>query len=123
MIEEYLGIDIKKLGTFVGLLVGTAVVVTAVYCFIFGFEQWQSEVKMSAQLMTAAATAPVAPCAPTAQMPAGIGSTGQYLCPQHGALGLPNFDAAGAPHCPSCGQIMQFSRSQTGNFALAAGAG
>ncbi len=117
MIEEYLGIDIKKLGTFVGLVVGTAVVVTAVYCFIFGFEQWQSEVKMSAQLMTAAATVPVA------QMPAGTGSAGQYICPQHGAVGLPSFDAAGSPHCPCCGQIMQFSRAQNGTFALAAGAG
>jgi hypothetical protein len=117
MIEDYIGMDKKKLGTFAGLVAGTAVGVTVVYCLIFGFEQWQSEVKISAQLMTAAATVPVA------QMPVGTGSAGQYICPQHGAVGLPSFDAAGSPHCPCCGQIMQFRRAPNGNFALAAGAG
>lgn len=117
MIEEYIGMNIKNLRTFAGLVIGTAVVVTAVYCVVFGFEHWQGEVTTTgAQLMTAATIAPVA------QMPAGARASGQYFCPQHGAVGLPNLDATGAPHCPCCGQIMQFRRSPTGNLALA-GAG
>ncbi len=117
MIEDYIGMDKKTLVTFAGLVLGTAVGVTVLYCLIFGFDQWQSEVKMSAQLMTAAATVPVA------QMPAGIGSAGQYICPQHGPVGLPRFDATGSPHCPGCGQIMQLRRASNGNFAPAVGAG
>ncbi len=117
MIEDYIGMDTKKMVTFAGLVLGTTVGVTILYCLIFGFDQWQSEVKMSAKLMTAAATVPVA------QMPAGIGSAGQYICPQHGAVGLPSFDAAGSPHCPCCGQIMQFSRPSNRNFTPAVGVG
>ncbi|MBF0202809.1 MAG: hypothetical protein HQK67_00540 [Desulfamplus sp.] len=51
------------------------------------------------------------------------GVSGQYLCPVHGAVGLPQYNATGVPVCPLGDQIMQF-RSTTGatnNLALAAG--
>ncbi len=126
MIEDYIGMDLKKMVTFAVLVLGTAVCVTLLYCYIYGFGEWKSEMTMSAKLMTAAANVPAAQMpvnVPVAQMPAGTGSAGQYICPQHGAVGLPTFDAAGSPHCPCCGQIMQFSRAQNGTFALAAGVG
>ncbi|KJR41886.1 hypothetical protein MCHI_002216, partial [Candidatus Magnetoovum chiemensis] len=49
--------------------------------------------------------------------------SGQYVCPVHGAIGLPQFNAAGSPVCPLGDQIMQFcgTGSSTNNLALAAG--
>jgi len=41
-----------------------------------------------------------APAGPTA---------GQYVCPLHGGVGLPNVDPNGFPTCPICGQRMQFN--------------
>lgn len=36
-------------------------------------------------------------------------TSGQYVCPVHGGVGLPNFDASGYPYCPICGQCMRFN--------------
>ncbi|MBF0228356.1 MAG: hypothetical protein HQK63_01990 [Desulfamplus sp.] len=50
------------------------------------------------------------------------GTSGQYVCPVHGAVGLPQFNAAGSPVCPLGDQIMQFhSTGANSNLALAAG--
>ena len=61
------------------------------------------------------------------------GVSGQFVCPTHGAAGLPHFDAAGNPICPFGDQIMWFNSmgkstiNSTGNsmgsknYALAAG--
>jgi len=59
-----------------------------------------------------AAAAPVLP----------IQAAGQYLCQQHGAVGLPLLDQAGLPHCPVCGQYMLLNRGvqapiNTGQYA------
>ncbi len=35
-------------------------------------------------------------------------STGQYICPTHGAVGMPFFRQNGIPQCPVGGGIMQF---------------
>jgi len=32
---------------------------------------------------------------------------GQFVCPQHGAVGMPIYGQGGIPLCPICGQIMQ----------------
>ena len=121
-IEQYLGLDPKRFGYFCGAIIGTAVIVTAIYCCIFGFEHWTGEVQTAGRLMTAAVVTPVgqAPLMYPGQAAAGAGVAGQYLCPQHGAVGLPNFDAAGAPHCPACGQVMQFCGASAGNLSPAA---
>ncbi|MBF0388583.1 MAG: hypothetical protein HQK71_00615 [Desulfamplus sp.] len=56
--------------------------------------------------------------------------SGQYVCPVHGAVGLPQFNASGAPVCPLGDNIMQFhattggtatNSAPIGNLALAAG--
>ncbi|SLM32734.1 hypothetical protein. Homology with gene DMR_41230 of RS-1. Named HMP3 in GenBank [Desulfamplus magnetovallimortis] len=58
-------------------------------------------------MMQAAATAP-------AFQPAYQGNinnttpAGQFVCPVHGAAGMPHFDSAGNPICPFGDQIMQF---------------
>ena len=104
MTEGYLGISGKKLACFAGTIMAAVVVVTVAYWAVFGFDRWSRAVSQSASLMLAAA--PMTYQGQTA--PATYGS-GQYVCPTHGAVGLPAFDAAGAPHCPVCSQVMRFN--------------
>lgn len=47
--------------------------------------------------------------------------SGQFICPTHGAVGLPVYNAAGAPVCPLGDQIMQFRSAGSNNYAVAAG--
>lgn len=121
--EQYLGADLRSLGLFAGLIVGAAVIVTLTYWAIFGFDRWNTNVQTASDLMMAAVVSPVVSTSPNGQTPSyTTGMTGQFLCPTHGAVGLPNYDAAGSPRCPLCGQAMLF-RNMSGNYALAAGAG
>jgi len=117
MDAKYLGIDFKKTGLFAGIVMGTAAIVTLVFGLIFGFDRWQRNVQTASQLMTAAAVMPAAP------MPSAHPNVaGQYVCPVHGAVGLPQFDAAGVPRCPIDGQPMALQGGGA-DMALAAGAG
>ena len=109
MVDTYLGIDLRRGGLLAGLVLGTAVLVTVVYASIFGFDHWRQDMRTTSQLMMAANQVPVVTPAP-GQMVAG-----QYVCPLHGAVGLPHFDAAGVPHCPLDGQVMALKA--TGNPA------
>jgi hypothetical protein len=118
MIEQYLEIDMKKLGLFVGLTLGSVVIVTLVFGLIFGFDRWQQNIQTSSQLMAAASQTPVG-AAPNTHQPV----AGQFVCPAHGAIGLPQFDAAGVPHCPLDGQVMSMVRNQRSNMALVAAPG
>jgi len=98
VIESYLGVKLQSLAIFALSVVGVAVLSTAVYWSVFGLKHWKNELNVAGTLMTAAATSPLA---------AG-GQSGQYVCPVHGAVGLPRFNAAGAPLCPVGGEVMQF---------------
>ena len=53
--------------------------------------------------------------------PMANGLAGQYVCPVHGAVGLPQFNAAGVPMCPMGDQVMQFRSAGSNNLTLAAG--
>ena len=124
MIERYFGLDLNRLGYFFGLCIGVGVLTTGLFWLLFGFDKWEQNVQMGADLMAAAAVA-----APQPQMQPQVVRTapaanaaGQFVCPQDGAVGLPNIDAAGVPHCPACGQTMVFNSPQSGNLALAAAA-
>ncbi len=117
MIGQYLNMDNKNFSYFIGLVTGAIVFVTLIYWAIFGFDRWNSEMQRASDLMMAATVAPAR------HIPAGNGGTGQYVCPQDGATGLPNFDAAGVPHCPVCGLTMGFHSSAQGSMALAAAPG
>ncbi len=117
MFKEYFNLDGGKIGYIFGLLAGAVVSVTLIYWAVFGFDTWKEETRRASDLMMAAAVAPAT------QRPVQSGGAGQYLCPQDGAVGLPNFDAGGAPHCPVCGQVMGFNSTQSTSLALAAGAG
>ena len=117
MIEQYLNMDKKKFSYFLGLVTGAIIFVTMIYWVIFGFDRWNVEIQRASDLMMAAAVAPAY------NTPAGTGGAGQYVCPQDGVTGLPNFDAAGLPHCPVCGLTMEFHSSPQGSMALAAAPG
>lgn len=118
MSEDNVGVDLKRLGIPVGLMVATTLVVTLVYWGIFGFDVWEEEMGQAADLMMAASVAPIA--APTGN----YGTAGQYVCPRDGASGLPNVDGQGLPHCPVCGQVMNFFPASPQSMTLAAaGAG
>jgi len=108
--------DLKRFGFFAGLVLGAAVITTLIYWGIFGFSKWNRQVQTASDLMLSAAVSPVVqlvqpPCLPGTQ------AAGQYVCSQHGAVGLPNWSAAGAPLCPICGQPMTF-RQAGGNRNL-----
>ena len=120
MIKEYLGTDFKRSGFFVGSVLANATIVTVLFWLIFGFDVWKQDVQTASQLMAAAAVAPVVP---VAQAPATAHTAGQFVCPLHGAVGLPNYDAVGTPHCPIDGQVMQFNGVASNNLTLAAGVG
>ena len=106
MIEDYIHLDGKKLGICVGSILLTAIGVTVVYWMIFGFGQWKGQMDQSAALMTAAATIQGQPG--FNNNIGGSSMSGQFVCPQHGAVGLPNYNTSGMPCCPICGQLMQF---------------
>ena len=84
MLKEYFGVDLGKLGYVVGLLIGATVSVTLIYWAVFGFDTWKEEAERASDLMMAAAVTPLT------QTPAQTGGAGQYVCPQDGAVGLPN---------------------------------
>lgn len=118
ILENYLGLDLKTLGLFIGLVLGTGGVVTLVFGFVFGFDRWRQNVQTASQLMTAANMSPVGAVPQNGQAAAG-----QFVCPQHGAIGLPQFDAAGVPHCPLDGLTMSLHQAGAGGMALAAAPG
>ncbi|MBF0507482.1 MAG: hypothetical protein HQK57_00940 [Deltaproteobacteria bacterium] len=122
MLQQYFGLDSKKFGTLVGLISAVAVIVTVIYWAVFGFGTWKKELNQASSLMLAAAGSPGASTARTQPLPIGqpapapssISGAGQYLCPQHGAVGLPNFDGQGNACCPICGQAMAFNSISSG---------
>jgi len=105
MIDDYLGIDLKQSGVFAGAMLFTAIIVTALYWFVYGFDHWNDEMHQASNLMMAANIMPLN----TQHVPLQNNSAGQYLCPLHGAVGLPVFDQMGQPHCPVCNSTMQFT--------------
>ena len=113
VIESYLGVKLESLAIFALSIVGAAVVATAVYWSVFGFKHWKNEINVAGTLMTAAATTPLVPG----------GQSGQYVCPVHGAVGLPRFNGAGTPLCPVGGEVMQFRCATTPGATPAAFAG
>jgi len=117
MLKEYFGVDAGKLGYVFGLLAGAAVSVTLIYWAVFGFDVWKEETRRASDLMMAAAVSPLT------GGPAETGGAGQYVCPQDGAVGLPDFDATGVPRCQVCGQVMGFNRTRSSGLALAMGGG
>lgn len=117
MFEQYLGMDMKRVGYFFGLTITAAIVVTLIYWAVFGFDRWTGQMQRASDLMMAAT---VAPPVRTYTAPA---VSGQYVCPLDGAVGLPNFTATGVPVCPVDGQVMNFYPAPTGHVNLAAGAG
>ncbi len=46
--------------------------------------------------------------------PNNASQAGQYVCPQHGAVGMPIYGQHGNQQCPICGQGMQFHNAHTG---------
>lgn len=120
MVRQYLGFDGRRLAWFAGVVGATFLLVTGTYWSIYGMDTWSNKIQQGANLMMAAG--PVT-CQGQASM--GIPASGQYVCPQHGAVGLPVFDAAGTPHCPVCNQAMCFNSVRAGlprnSMALAAG--
>lgn len=150
MIEDYLHMDLKNLGYFSGLVILVAVLITMLYWFIFGFNTWKNNVQTASDLMLAAAPAgsptggraggqagnggfnQAAATLPMGQTPHNTHQnspgtnnpvSGQFICPTHGAVGLPVYNGAGDPVCPLGDQIMQFKSAGSNNFAAAAAAG
>jgi len=106
MIENYFNIDLKKTGIFLGTILGTTLITTLLFWWIFGFDQWTQNFQTASDLLTAAAVAPAV------QMQGAASNAGQFVCPIHGASGMPNYDQNGTPHCPVCGTMMQFHNLQ-----------
>lgn len=97
IVEAYLGIKPKSFAVFALSVVGAAIVTTLAYWAVFGLSHWKEEITVANRLMLAAANSPVQPGQ----------QNGQYVCPVHGAVGVPLFSAAGTPVCPIGGETMQ----------------
>lgn len=122
LLEEYFGIDLKRVLVFFGLVLGVFVVITGIYVSIFGMDTWKSSMSQAGSLMLANFDQPatgadgvVRPFAPAAAQTAT-----QYSCNQCGALGLPLWDPNGTPLCPSCGAVMNMTSTVMGGAHLAA---
>ncbi len=114
--ETYMGLKPRVLVIFAASIAGAALVSTAVYWGIFGFRHWNKEVTVAGRILTAAA--------PLQAVQGQVGALpGQYVCPVHGAVGLPRFNAAGTPLCPVGGEVMQFRSLDTAGLTQAAFAG
>ena len=119
MFEQYFGLDLKRMGYFFGLIIAALLLVTLIYWLVYGFDRWSGQMQRASDLMTAAVVSPVIQTNP-APAPA---AAGQYVCPRDGAVGLPHLDGSGVPHCPVCGQVMNFNNASSANLTLAAVAG
>ncbi|CAM2057526.1 Magnetosome protein Mad4 [Desulfovibrionales bacterium] len=103
LLEAYLGLRLQSLAIFGLSIVAMAGVVTGIYWGVYGFNHWQKEMVISGRLMTATATVPMQ----TIPQQLTAGQVGQYICPVHGVVGLPRFNAIGQPLCPVGGETMQ----------------
>ena len=123
MFEDYFNADLKQIGLFVSSITITVIIATILYWTIFGFSSWSKNINRAQDLMLAAANQNQTLC-PQLQMPVNSTSlgnrnvSGQYICPQHGAVGLPDFDINGNPHCPLCGMIMTFTAAPDNRFQV-----
>jgi predicted RNA-binding Zn-ribbon protein involved in translation (DUF1610 family) len=119
-INEYIGIDKRKLIIFFSLLLGVFVVVTGIYVAIFGYQDWKTNMQRAGSMMVANFDQPQVPASPVIGVPAvqptlapSYQPTVQYACPQCGIAGLPNWSANGAPLCPRCGSLMSINNQNT----------
>lgn len=106
--QAYVGIKPSALLVFAFSIAGAALVATAAYWGVFGYKHWTNEMTVAQRIMTAAATTPLQPGFQVAQPVPQAQQSGQYVCPVHGAVGLPRFNTAGTPICPIGGEVMQF---------------
>ncbi|GFK92326.1 hypothetical protein NNJEOMEG_00150 [Fundidesulfovibrio magnetotacticus] len=116
MFEGASGIRAKPLLYFFLAAAGAALTATGIYWAVYGYKHWNGEMAVAGRILTAAASVPVRAPAPAA-------GTGQYVCPVHGAVGMPRFDAAGLPRCPVGGEAMQFRGAVVAGATPAAFAG
>ena len=124
-LEEYLGFSAGKIMIFCGLVLGVVVIVTGIYVAIFGFDNWKSSMQQAGSMMlanfdpvpapgTGVVITPQVAVPPVAQVaPAAPVAATQFVCPNCGAAGLPNWSLTGAPLCPNCGAVMGVAGSQT----------
>ena len=148
MTNSYSGANIFNLSLFGGLVTVVTIIVVLIYGWMYGFNFMEQQVVGASRVLLAAHTVPQGTMnAGTAAFPAqptytfgqglyspapqtglyGYGytqgisaepSAGQYLCPMHGAVGLPTFDSSGFPHCPLCGQCMGFNGVPANNSQM-----
>ncbi|MBF0119411.1 MAG: hypothetical protein HQK79_11290 [Desulfobacterales bacterium] len=116
MLNENNEFDLKKVGLFIGLVLGTAIITTILYWLIYGFDKWKTDITSASNLMLAAN---VYPSLQGHTSQSGGGTAGQYLCPTHGAVGMPVINVQGVPACPICGMVMQFNGYTANNNNLA----
>jgi hypothetical protein len=109
--ENSSGIKTKSLMYFLLGVTGAALTASGLYWAMFGYKHWTGEMAVAGRIMTAAAISPAS------------GTPGQYVCPVHGAVGMPRFDATGTPRCPVGGEVMQFRNLVVAGASPAAFAG
>ena len=118
-VASLLDLSPRALLIFALSIAGAAVVSTGLYWAVFGFSHWNNEMAVAGKIMVAAATIPS-----RAGQSQKSGQCGQYVCPVHGVVGMPRFNAAGTPLCPVGGEVMQFrvlGGAQASQAAFAAG--
>ncbi len=129
MIEQYYGINIKNIGYFAGSVTIATVIATTLFWLVFGFDKWERDITTAQDLMLAAAVnqndmirvVPGTIKTTKIKVKTNVNATGQFLCPQDGAVGLPVYDTLGSPHCPLCSQTMMFHSAQQQNTKPIAG--
>jgi hypothetical protein len=134
--ERKYDVNVTNLAVFGGLTFSVVAMVATIYGLMYGFGNLSTSVVGASKVMVAAFNQPqpmpqqvpqyIPQNAPVAAQPGqqfyaqpyqqpvaaqqNIGGvTGQFLCPQHGAVGLPNYATNGAAICPICGQPMQLN--------------
>ena len=146
MFEQYIGCSIWRLLAYAGVMASAAVLTTVLYVQLYGFDKWKGDMITANDLMLAGTLLPLGETEPQQaqpqmfnpqQMPMQMHhqqqapqmqhqqqqngmAAGQFLCPQHGPVGMPIFSQAGTAHCPLCTQPMLFHGTQNTTQARAA---
>ena len=124
MNEEFSTFSLKNWGFFAGTIVVTTLVVAGLYGWIYGFNYLEKSAAGAGRVLVAAFNGQPTQQVmqyPQVQVPSAqynypavqsqVIQAGQFICPTHGAVGMPLYGQGGVPQCPICGQVMQFYNS------------
>ncbi|MBF0492781.1 MAG: hypothetical protein HQM15_08375 [Deltaproteobacteria bacterium] len=97
-----------KVGLWMVVIFVVVLLSTALYVAINGYDKWKGDMKTAVTYSMAAGTTTPQTLPPVPEQKKSVVTkqAGQFVCPVHGATGLPDYDINGKAVCPVCGREM-----------------